>query len=52
MLANMCVEPHLRELPKHRNGANGYTPALIDYVYLAHAVLTTDETVKAMKQAA
>ncbi len=64
MLANMCVESHLRELleqgfevavvkdataaPKHPEWGYGYTAALINYAYLAHAVLTTDETVKAM----
>jgi nicotinamidase-related amidase len=66
MLANMCVESHLRELleqgfevavvkdataaPKHPEWGYGYTAALINYAYLAHAVLTTDETVKAMQR--
>jgi hypothetical protein len=27
-----------------------YTAALINYAYLAHAVWTTDETIKAMEQ--
>ena len=65
MLANMCVESHLRELveqrfevavvkdttagPKHPQWGYGYTAALINYVFIAHAVLTTDETVKAME---
>src|SRR6202040_1946951 len=65
MLANMCVESHLRELieqgfevavakdataaPKHPEWGYGYTAALINYAYLAPAVLTTDETVKAME---
>jgi len=64
MLANMCVESHLRELleqglevavakdataaPKHPEWGYGYTAALINYAYLAHAVWTTDQTVKAM----
>ncbi len=64
MLANMCVESHLRELleqgfevavvkdataaPKHPEWGYGYTAALINYAFLAHAVLTTDEAVKAM----
>jgi len=64
MLANMCVESHLRELiehgfevavvkdatagPKHPEWGYGYTAALINYAFLAHAVLITDETVKAM----
>jgi nicotinamidase-related amidase len=66
MLANMCVESHLRELleqgfevavvkdataaPKHPEWGYGYTAALINYAFLAHAVLTTDEAVNAMKQ--
>jgi nicotinamidase-related amidase len=66
MLANMCVESHLRELleqgfevavakdataaPKHPEWGYGYTAALINYAFLAHAVLTTDETVKAMER--
>ena len=64
MLANMCVESHLRELleqgfevavakdataaPKHPEWGYGYTAALINYAFLAHAVWTTDEAVKAM----
>jgi nicotinamidase-related amidase len=64
MLANMCVESHLRELleqgfevavakdatagPKHPEWGYGYEAALINYAFLAHAVLTTDETVEAM----
>jgi nicotinamidase-related amidase len=66
MLANMCVESHLRELleqgfevavakdataaPKHPEWGYGYEAALINYAFLAHAVLTTDETVKAMER--
>ena len=66
MLANMCVESHLRELleqgfevavvkdataaPRHPEWGYGYTAALINYAYLAHAVLTTDEAVKAMER--
>jgi nicotinamidase-related amidase len=65
MLANMCVESHLRELleqgfevavvkdataaPKHPEWGYGYTAALINYAYLAHAVLTTEQAVKAME---
>jgi nicotinamidase-related amidase len=68
MLANMCVEAHLRELleqgfevavvrdatagPKHPEWGYGYTAALINYAFLAHAVLTTDEAVDAMKRIA
>jgi nicotinamidase-related amidase len=66
MLANMCVESHLRELieqgfevtvakdataaPKHPEWGYGYTAALINYAYLAHGVLRTDEIVQAMKR--
>ena len=66
MLANMCVESHLRELleqgfeiavvkdataaPKHPTWGYGYTAALINYAYLAHAVLRADEAIAAMKQ--
>ena len=66
MLANMCVESHLRELleqgfevavakdataaPKHPEWGYGYTAALINFAFLAHAVMTTDETVKAMQR--
>ncbi|WP_263357672.1 cysteine hydrolase [Acidicapsa ligni] len=65
MLANMCVESHLRELleqgfevavvkdataaPKHPEWGYGYTAALINFAFLAHAVLTTEEAVKAME---
>ena len=66
MLANMCVESHLRELleqgfevavvkdataaPKHPEWGYGYTAALINYAFLAHAVLRTDEVVDAMEE--
>ncbi len=66
MLANMCVESHLRELleqgfevaiakdataaPKHPEWGYGYTAALINYAFLAHAVMTTEEAVEAMKR--
>ncbi len=66
MMANMWVESHLRELieqgfevavvkdatagPKHPEWGYGYTAALINYAFLAHAVQITDETVKAMER--
>jgi nicotinamidase-related amidase len=66
MLANMCVESHLREFveqgfevavvkdatagPRHPTWGNGYTAAMINYAFIAHAVLSTDETVKAMER--
>jgi nicotinamidase-related amidase len=64
MLANLCVESHLRELleqgfevavvkdataaPRHPQLGDGYTAALINYRYLANAVISTDEAVQAM----
>ena len=64
MLANLCVESHLRELleqgfevavvkdataaPRHPTIGDGYQAAIINYGFLANAVLTTDEAVRAM----
>ena len=64
MLANMCVESHLRELlergfevaivkdatagPRHPQWGDGYQAAMINYRFLAHAVLSTDEAVDRM----
>src|SRR5215469_8069052 len=57
--------PHLRDLleqgfevavakdataaPRHPEWGYGYTAALINFAFLAHAVMTTDDVVKAMK---
>ena len=65
MLANMCVESHLRELleqgfevavvkdatagPRHPEWGDGYQAAMINYQFLAHAVLSTDEAVDRMR---
>ena len=65
MSANLCVEAHLRELieqgfevtvikdatagAKHPELGDGYQAALINYGYIANAVLTTDEAVEAME---
>ena len=65
MSANLCVEAHLRELleqgfevavvkdatagARHPELGDGYEAALINYGYIANAVLTTDEAVKAME---
>ena len=65
MSANLCVEAHLRELleqgfevavvkdatagARHPELGDGYQAALINFGYIANAVLTTDETVKAME---
>lgn len=64
MSANLCVEAHLRELleqgfevivvkdatagARHPELGDGYKAALINYGYLASAVLTTDEVKEAM----
>ncbi|MHC5775987.1 cysteine hydrolase family protein [Nostoc sp.] len=65
MLANLCVEAHLRELleqgfevlvvkdataaPRHPELGDGYKAALINFGYIANAVLSTDEVVAAMQ---
>ena len=65
MSANLCVEAHLRELleqgfevavvkdatagARHPELGDGYEAALINYGYIANAVLTTDDAVKAME---
>jgi nicotinamidase-related amidase len=62
MLANLCVESHLRELleqgfevavvkdataaPRHPTIGDGYTAAVINYGFLANAVLTTAAAVE------
>jgi nicotinamidase-related amidase len=64
MLANICVESHLRELleqgfqiavvkdatagPRHPEWGDGYQAAMINYRFLAHAVWSTEETVARM----
>ena len=64
MLANMCVESHLRDFieqgfevavvsdavagPRHPVWGDGYKAAMINYRFLAHAVVSTDEVVDAM----
>ena len=65
MLANICVESHLRDLleqgievtvvkdatsgPRHPEWGDGYQAAMINYQFLAHAVLSTDEAVERMR---
>ena len=65
MLANLCVESHLRELieqgfdvavvkdataaPRHPQLGDGYKAAVVNYNFIANAVLTTDEAVGAMR---
>ncbi len=64
MSANLCVEAHMRELlergfevvvvkdatagARHPELGDGYQAALINFGYMANAVLSTDEAVKAM----
>lgn len=64
MLANLCVESHLREFleqgfevaivkdatagPRHPDWGDGYQAAIVNYRFLAHAVLSTDEVLQAM----
>ncbi len=65
MLANLCVESHLRELleqgfevaivkdatagPRHPRIGDGYQAALINYGFLANAILSTDEVTEYLK---
>jgi nicotinamidase-related amidase len=65
MSANLCVEAHLRELleqgfevtvvkdatagARHPELGDGYQAAIINYGYMANAVVTTDEAVEAME---
>jgi len=66
MLANLCVESHLRELleqgfevavvkdatagPRHPDWGDGYAAAIINYRFLAHSVPSTKEVVDRMLQ--
>ena len=66
MLANLCVESHLRELleqgfevavvkdatagPRHPVLGDGYKAAIINFGFLANAVLSTADAVKAMSE--
>jgi len=65
MLANMCVESHLRQFletgfevavvkdatagPRHPEWGDGYQAAMINYRFLAHAVVSTDEIIEVMR---
>jgi len=64
MSANLCVESHLRELleqgfevavvkdatagARHPELGDGYQAALVNFGYIANAVLSTDEAVRDM----
>ncbi|GJH14174.1 cysteine hydrolase [Caballeronia novacaledonica] len=61
MIANLCVESHLRDLieqgfevtvisdatagPRHPDWGDGYKAAIANYKFLAHSVLSTSEVV-------
>lgn len=65
MSANLCVEAHLRELleqgfqvavvkdatagARHPELGDGYKAALVNFGYIANAVMSTDEVVNAMQ---
>jgi len=65
MLANICVESHLREFleqgfeiavikdatagPRHPVWGDGYQAAMINYQFLAHAVWSTEEVIARMQ---
>ncbi len=64
MSANLCVEAHMRELleqgfevavvkdataaARHPDLGDGYEAAMVNFRYMANAVLSTDEAVEAM----
>ncbi len=64
MSANLCVEAHMRELlergfevavvkdatagARHPELGDGYQAALINFAYMANAVLATDDVIEAM----
>ena len=64
MSANLCVEAHMRQLTedgfevtvvkdatagaRHPELGDGYQAALINFGYIASAVVTTDEVTKAL----
>ena len=64
MSANLCVEAHMRELleqgfdvtvvkdatagARHPDLGDGYEAALINYGYMANAVVTSDEVMDAL----
>jgi nicotinamidase-related amidase len=65
MLANLCIESHMRELieqgfevavvkdataaPRHPELGDGYPPALANFGFIANAVFSTADAVKAME---
>ena len=65
MSANLCVEAHMREFleqgfdvtvvkdatagARHPDLGDGYQAGLVNFGYMANAVVTTDEAVEALK---
>lgn len=65
MQASLCVESHLRELleqsleiavvkdataaPRHPEIGDGYRAAVVNYGFIANAVLSTEDAVQAMR---
>ena len=49
-LVNDPVVKDATAAPKHPKWGYGYTAALINYAFLAHAVLRADEAIDAMKR--
>ena len=65
MSANLCLESHLRELleqgfevtvvsdataaARHPQLGDGYAAAIVNFGFMANAVMTTDEVVRAMQ---
>ncbi len=67
MSANLCTESHMRELLERgfevavvSDGTaaaivaegDGYAAALVNFRFMAHNVMTTEETIRAMAEAA
>ena len=68
MSANLCVESHMRQLlergfevavvkdatagARHPELGDGYQAALVNYGYMANAVVTTEEIVRRLKETA
>jgi hypothetical protein len=49
-MSRVAVVKDATAAPKHPEWGYGYTAALMNYAFLAHAVLTTDEAVNAIKR--
>ncbi len=47
----VAIVPDATAGPRHPTRGDGYQAALINYAFLAHAVVSTEETVSAMSSA-